>query len=279
MFKIITPHFFQLTRFNQYLAFIKRDREYWLKDNTIDFIYTDGNFPYAISAGKAYCNKDKLTALYHDLSNLCNTYNAININLIFDFTNLLLTEDQLLNDNYLELILSLNNNGANLIKVSNLTVKNILSSKYPYYNYVFEDKGLLSIETLNEILSDPKIDLVYLHPNFKLEDINQLNNRKKLVYTINNRCKDCDKYLQCHLLDSKNVQEFSENSVFDNCENKKFKLNCMSLEEIRSLLKFTGIQYLRFDDFYHDCSEMDILLILIKFFIKPEFYVEAFKEF
>ena len=55
------------------------------------------------------------------------------LNLLLDFSNLLLTEDQLFNDNYLSLILTLNNNGANLIKVSNLAVKELLMKKYPYY--------------------------------------------------------------------------------------------------------------------------------------------------
>lgn len=270
MINFILPHFYKLNKINDYLVDMTSQNPDWFIEPTI-FSYADGFFPFSISAGKAYYNSERVTALYQNIVEISDVYNRKNLNLILDFSNLLLTEDQLINDNYLSLALSLNNNGANLIKISDITTKTILQKLYPYYNYVFEDKGSLSVENINTILADEKIVYFYLHPNFKDEDLSLLNNRNKIVIKVNNRCKGCNAILSCFLLDSQAVQEYSEESVYNKCQKLLPMDTYISIPQIKQKYQKEQINTFIFEDFYSNWTDHNILGFLADYFIKVEY--------
>ena len=270
MINFILPHFYKLNKINDYLVDMTSQNPDWFIEPTI-FSYADGFFPFSISAGKAYCNSERVTALYQNIVEISDVYNRKNLNLILDFSNLLLTEDQLINDNYLSLALSLNNNGANLIKISDITTKTILQKLYPYYNYVFEDKGGLSVENINTILADENIVYFYLHPNFKDEDLSLLNNRSKIVIKVNNRCKGCNAILSCFLLDSQAVQEYSEESVYNKCQKLLPMDKYISIPQIKQKYQKEQINTFIFEDFYSNWTDHNILGFLADYFIKVEY--------
>ena len=270
MINFILPQFYKLNKINDYLVDMAIQNPDWFIEPT-SFSYADGFFPFSISAGKAYYNSERATALYQNIVEISDVYNRKNLNLILDFSNLLLTEDQLINDNYLSLALSLNNNGANLIKISDITTKTILQKLYPYYNYVFEDKGGLSVENINTILADEKIVYFYLHPNFKDEDLSLLNNRNKIVIKVNNRCKGCNAILSCFLLDSQAVQEYSEESVYNKCQKLLPMDKYISIPQIKQKYQKEQINTFIFEDFYSNWTDRNILGFLADYFIKIEY--------
>lgn len=269
MINFILPHFYKLHKINNYLSDMTLQHPDWFIE-PISFSYTEGFFPFSISAGKAYFNSERVTALYQNIVEISDVYNKNNLNLILDFSNLLLTEDQLINDNYLSLILTLNHNGANLIKISDITTKIILQKLYPYYNYVFEDKGGLSVANINAILDDENIVYFYLHPNFNDEDLSLLNNKNKIVIKVNNCCKGCNAILSCFLLDSQAVQEYSEESVYNKCQKLLPADEYISIPQIKQKYQKEQINTFMFEDFYSDWTDRNILGFLADYFIKVE---------
>lgn len=242
----------------------------YLSDNYISYFkfpvsfgYVSGNYPYAIAT--MHNNNGSQSASYENILQTFNKYSHQNIITNLDFSNLLLTEEDL-NDNYLNCILTLYHNGSNLLEVSDLNILNTIKIKYPYYRYSINGFNQINNDNdLNVLLDNDDIAFINLNPNSKL-NLKKIKNKFKIMITLNpNQCYFCDKNFECLLKENMKIREFSNMSFINNCPNL-FKTN--QEVQIESYIKM-GFHNFKFETVVPYAYD-SLLLFYLDYFIKPE---------
>lgn len=279
MIKFTLPNFFDVFRINQFFIYLsKHFPEYFQEE--VSFIQVSGAFSYCSWTG--YNSNFGNGAYYNDFINI-NTETTIPIRL--NFANVCL-ENYDFNDNMANAILETNNNGSNLIEISNLELMDYIVTNYPNYKFVFSKQADListfSIDLLNQLTEFKKFDLIglpdYLNGNFDF--LNQLKHKNKYEITVNPICPaSCKNYNKCLLNEHLNQLEYSDQQPQQFC----FKRNPFGGEKGLITLKQIKEQYspLGFSHFTfaQNCipNLTDVFGFYLKYFIKPEYIPKVYK--
>lgn len=234
----------------------------------VSFNYVGGNFPYTIAA--IHNNNSNQSASYENILQIFNKYSQCNIISNLDFSNLLLTEDDL-NNEYLNCILSLYNNGSNLLEISDLNILNAIKKKFPYYRFNINNFNQINdYDDLNALLENDSIAFVNLNPNTKL-NLQKIKNKTKTTITLNPKhCYFCDKQLECLFKENIKVKEFSTVSIINNCSSL-FKTDTkLQLEDYIKM----GYHNFKFETVIPQAYD-SLLLFYLNYFIKPEYLSKA----
>ena len=265
--------------FNQYIS----SRMHMLKEN-IHFNQIAGTFPFNSWNGGLNGNYDKIP-LNNDIMALftANQAHCIRMN----FANLHIEECDFEN-NFNRLILEYGANGSTIIEVSNLKLYEWIKEKYPIYNkFVLSSNAWevldLTPEMLDVILDNPDFILATMPRQYakNLEYLSQIRNKAKIEIEINPICPMiCNNFSNCLNHENLLQYEFSDNSNFAICK-KCFPYHAnpqtLELEDLKKTYFPLGINHFRLAETPYTKIQT-YFLFLIKYFIKPEYQMQAFED-
>lgn len=271
------PNFYENFAVNNYFLNIARFYPDLFKEK-VTFISASGGFPYCSWNG-GY-NNNMGEGAYYDAFIHC--YAQYMVPLRINFANVLL-EDFDFYDNMANTILKTNENGTNLIEISNLHLMDFIEEKHPEYKFVFSKQADLitpfTPELINDIIELNKFSLIGI-PDRLANDFNflkEIKKRSKIEITVNPTCPATCKNHQSCLLEEHNRQiEYSGVSPIRNCNktyayglNKRVK----TLEEIKKEYLPLGITHFTFASQPADADF--VLSFYIQYFIKEEYHTEV----
>lgn len=271
------PNFYENFIINDYFLNLNKFFPEVFKEK-ITFIQASGSFPYCSWSGGYNSNNGE--GAYYDAFIHC--YTQYMVPLRINFANVLL-EDFDFQDNMANTILKTNENGTNLIEISNLNLMEYITDTYPDYKFVFSKQADLitpfSTDLINEIISFNKFSLIGIPDRFN-NDFNFLKNIKKkskIEITVNPLCPSgCKNYNKCLVEEHQRQLEYSGLSVIRDCNkgygygfNKKLK----TLDIIKQEYLPIGINHFTFSS---QPANMDLTLsFYIQYFIKEEYQLEV----
>lgn len=238
MIEICLPFVYNNELFYDNLKQASNNHEFF---NEIFFSSQYGNFPWSYWHGGKSTNVDpeKTVVLEKDISKFANSYKHP---IYFDIANVNLNEKDLY-DRKLNMILTKLNHGANKIIVSSFSIYNQLVKKFPYYDYIFSENACLerpfTPEIINTINSQNIFHSIILNPNLVDQefDYKAIEEKNKIYIKLNLSCpKECEKIKDCMLQEQGMQYNFSEFSVFKQCNKTK------TLEELSANLQ-SEIEY------------------------------------
>ena len=263
MINIILPNFYNLKILNYNLLdlYIKH-KEYFIIDD-LNFESAEGSFPFTFWDGSGI-NNLKISnipsfASYDIINNFLNVPYKIGL----DISNLKITEENVLYDTQLNLILSILENGSNYIILSNLNFLKLIRDKFPHYYFV---GSLYNTDIYNKELLRQKI-------LFKNLEENQLQ-KNKIEVVLPLKCGNCFNFLECKNKEMLQQYTYSENSICNNCE-KNFNIDFNSQIEI---LSKKGYRTFSFDITGIPKNNIKYMAYFYCInFIKKEYYFQAYQ--
>ena len=127
------PNFYENFYFNKTFESIIIFHPDWLIKPDIKINFLTGSFPFhSWSGGFNNCQFQNYSNIYYDIIK-CN--NETRRPFCINCSNILLDKNDYL-DTFSHCILSLCENGSNLIEISDLNLYEILKEKYPLYNFI-----------------------------------------------------------------------------------------------------------------------------------------------
>lgn len=274
------PFFIQNLNFNNFLKqYLKKypERVRFL-NSSIDSVY--GNFAWTYWNGGINNNTGKIS-LYNDIF-MINNQSHIPIQL--NCSNIFL-ENNDLHDVHMNVIFKLLENNGNLIELSNIQFYELLSQKYPGYDYILSSNADLiypfNKDILDTIVSQNVFKQIILPERLSLDNNFNSNlknkNKYKIIilskFTHNNLLKEQEYILQ----EQKNQSLFSEKSIYSTCDFLKTNIDIKKEIEL--------IQYyisLGFSNFIIDEQPLYNLTLLnnniIQLLIKEEYQLNFIQE-
>lgn len=236
------------------------------------------NIPWNSWGGDININKNSKLILNSDLIDLfANGATSYRV----DLSSIYIDKTQFYN-RYANLILEKGQNGSTILEISNLQLYDYIKQNYPnYFNFVLSPNAWLMTdvtpEMINVILEQEDFILVSLphYLNNDWEYLNQIEKKNKIELTINSYCKDCKYFSECRKQEILNIYDFSNKSVYDNCNLIKTN-NYLTLEEL-SQYASKGIQNFRFATPLKQ-TEKEYQVFLIQYFVKPEYQMDILKN-
>ena len=276
------PNFYFNFYINNFFINLSNEKEEFFKEKII-FYNTTGNFPYCYWNG-GYNNNYGKGALYNDFIN-CSEKNLAPLR--FNCSNIFLKEEDFSNT-MANLILNLNQNGSNLIEISNLNLYDFLHEKYPDYNFVFSPESDLILEqtseTINILLENKLFKIISLNENKSL-DINllkKIKQKEKIELTVNSYCNiNCSNYLPCRYNSHLNQYNYIKENPYKTCDNSinyQYINPYITIEDIKEKYLPLGINHFRLSETISDKND-NLFIFLVNYFIKDEFKKDVYEFF
>lgn len=278
MLKFTLPNFFEYFQINQFFIELNKIHPELFKEK-INFIQVSGAFSYCSWTGGYNSNQGK-GAYYPDFEKC---YIASCLPLRLDFSNTLL-ENFDFYDAMGNIICKTNENGSNLISISNFDFMDFLHQKYPRFSFVLSRQADLILNFTTEILNSTEMQnqfkLIELPKRLtkNIEFLTQLKNRNKFEIIVNSTCPfSCPKLKDCALNEEQLQLSYSQQSNFRNCFKTQNYLNknIISLEEIKINYEPLGFSHFTFDNFLLNEHPYEIFKFYLNYFIKPEKILEV----
>lgn len=240
-----------------------------------------GNFPYSYWDGNVNNNYGNDIALYENI-NLIREVSKMPIRLTC--SNIFLEEKDLY-DVHQNVIFDLFKDCGNLIEISDLQLYTYIKEKYPNYNFIFSENADLinpfTEEILDVILKQNVFSFITLPKRLSEDNQFLLNLKHKDKYEIivcdKCCCNNIDSKQECAAREQKYQINFSNKSIYQNCEKTKKYNNAK--DDIFKINEFSkmGFKYFKIDC----CPAKDILVFnqfLIELLIKPEYHKTFYQE-
>ena len=280
MINFTLPNFYFNFIVNQTFFDLKENFPFYFKNKDINFSYNEGNFSYCYWNGGKINNLGK-GSLYKDFYKF---YSYSRRPYRLNCSNIFLEEKDF--DNVMgNLILSLFQNGTNVMEITNLDFYKYIQEKYPNYDFIFSKNGALiqdyNLKLINDLIQVDKFILISLpeHLNSDLKLLNEIENKRKIEITINPKCSLlCKNYQQCLINNNSFQYNFSEKNIFDLCENqiKNYQKNYLSLDILEKDYISKGFSNFYIEDTFSNI--IDYAVFMIKYFIKTEYQSELLGE-
>lgn len=250
----------------------------------VNFSSAYGNFPYAYWNG-GYNNNLKNGVSYSEITNFFNNFKILPIRL--NCSNICLEKNDLY-DRYNNEILSIFENGINMIEFSNFEIYEILKEKYPFYNFILSKNCdflcSLDINILNKINKSKDLYLISLPERFTLDKnfLTKIKKRSNIELTINPICNiRCGQYLNCQKNENFSQFNYQDINFYKNCQEKKSYENYfpyLSLEDIVNKYVPLGFHNFRINNVIDDNKD-SLIMFLVNYFIKEEKKLEVYEKF
>lgn len=279
MLKFTLPNFFEYFHINQFLISLNKIHPDFFKEK-IHFVQVSGAFPYCSWTG-GYNSNWGAGAFYDDFERC---YKISSLPLRLDFSNSLL-EDYDFYDAMGNIICKTNENGSNLISISNFDFMDYLQSKYQNFDFILSRQADLILNFTPELLNSPD-----LQDHFKLielpkrmtkdiEILSQLKNKNKYEIIISSACPfKCSNLNNCKTNEEQLQLSFSSSSNFCNCFKTQNYLskNFIPIEEVKATYEHLGFSYFTFDFFLMNEKPSNVLKFYLSYFLKPECISKAY---
>ena len=249
----------------------------------VAFEAATGNFPYCYFNG-GYNNNQGLGALYNDFIQ-CGE--QLNIPLCFNLSNIFI-EDIDFDNTQMNLILSLNETGSNMIEFSSFPLYLYLKEKYPNYIYIFSKQAFtlcpnITPEQIDNLILKNGVDYVSLDEKYStdLNFIKQIKTKEKIKIAVTSECDNlCSQFYNCRIQQHQAQYNFSNFNQFYNCSHYlpyHKRKPILSLEEIKEKYKNLGFSHFTLGETIYDEKEDNFILFFIEYFIKQEYKYEVLK--
>lgn len=262
MINLALPRAYSSFSINQFFkALTQSDGNFFKTLINIPFVH--GSFPYMYWNGR-YNNVSGEGVFYRELSDLSSS-NSFHLPLALNCDNVFITPNDY-KDTYANTILSMFENGANLLEVHNLDFMQYLHEKYPYYYFIISEHYFLMDQPYDLVMQD---HIKYFHCSAKnTELLTSLPDKRKALISINYHCFSCPNYAQCDLNTQLAQYSYSENYPMKTCNSfQNDRLKSLSLEQMHELCKMGFFNFVIEDNFINDDEYFSFLL---QFLIKPE---------
>lgn len=240
-----------------------------------------GNFPYCIAAGNKLTNTTHNFATYYDIFHTQEAYSRIGSTIQLDCSNYFLTTEKL-DNHYLSFILDILKGSNVVLEISNIELIKNFQEKYPNFNFVISASNGFTEENLNlinQLCELEYIERIVLNPilNQNLDFLKLIKRKSKIGLVVNSMCPySCPNRFECYIKESEKQKDFSERSIFFNCD-KIFHLNTnpqlISLDNISQYTNL-GFKYFYLDNFATN-NKNEKLDFYLNYFIKPEYHERA----
>lgn len=243
----------------------------------VAFSMIEGNLPYTYWNGGYINNNFGDLILYDSIQSMFSAYG--NYRLCFNCSNIYLQEDDF-EDTYMNLLLSIGENGANCISVSNLHLYEFLKERYKNYAFKLSNDFDLILTMTPEIINAlPEFDLIQI-PVHKVNDMDflkQIKNKKNIEIPVNSLCgTSCIQFRECAYQNQQNQYNFSANNICLGCPKRPLyhkQPPLITLEDIVDIYQPLGFSNFSIAPIVGD----NLLTFLIDYFVKDEFKAEAFR--
>lgn len=279
MLKFTLPNICENKRINSFLIQLSRVHADYFKEE-VSFIQESGAIPYCSWSGYNSNIGSGLTA--YDFIHLSrNSRLPVRIN----FANILL-EPYDFEDCMGQAILKAMHNGSNLIELSNLELLDHIVEQYPNYKFVLSKQVDFSTEMtpelLNLLIETDKFVLIGIPDKYisDIEFLSKLEHKSKFEITVNPPCPiHCRTYKNCGIQEHKTQLAYSGVPILWNCKKCNKHSNSksyLSLKELKETYVKMGFSHFTFSPYYTS-SVYELLDFYLTYFIKPEYYNEAYK--
>lgn len=260
------PEMINNFKINQFLIQLSTKKSNYFKF-PVTFFSVNGNFNFTLWNGELNNNFGQFFT-YNDLT-ICDKYN---IPIRLNCSNIFLEEKDLY-DEYMNIILKLNERKNNFVEIGDFKVMDYIKEKYPQYHFILSPSMNLyypfTNDFINQISQYNEFDLIKLPSDYP--DLFTLENKDKIEIIINPLCPlNCESYAICNNTEHLNQINYSENTIINKCQNLNNKNNN---ELFNSILPKLGFKYFSFSQRNFD------ILFYINFFIKEEYLDEVLKEY
>lgn len=250
----------------------------------VAFEAATGNFPYCYFNG-GYNNNQGLGTLYNDFIQ-CGE--QLNIPICFNLSNIFI-EKQDFTNTQMNLILSLNETGSNMIEFSSFPLYLYLKEKYPNYIYIFSKQAFtlcpdLSAEQIDNLILKNGVDYVSLDERFStdLYFLETIKNKEKIKIAITSECNNlCSQFYNCRIQQHKTQYDFSNFNQYYNCPSYTpyhERKPILSLEKIKEKYSILGFSHFTLGETIYDEKQDNFILFFIDYFIKDEYKYKVLKE-
>ena len=244
----------------------------------ISFTYMSGAFPFSTWNGEINNNKNPFP-LYADY----NIFEHSIVPLRFLCNNICLEQFDYL-DEHMNIILKLNENGANIIEISNLELMMEIKNKYPLYDFIFSESADLiapfDADSINTMIDFDQFRLIKIPERFNndFDFLKTIKNRSKIELILNPLCPiNCPSYNQCYIHEHQSQINYNGKGAIELCQKNldlKSTFNyAISLEQIKELYEPIGIT-----NFYMKpllcIDKMKTMFLMFNYFFKEEFLME-----
>ena len=284
MINFILPNFYNNFLINEFILYQNKVIKAPIFKTDIQFTYVSGSFPFSSWNGGLNCNKGTTFPLYPDY----NIYEKVMVPIRFNCNNVCLEEFDY-SDEHMNIILKLNENGANTIEITNLELMIYIMEKYPLYKFVFSERADLikkyQIEDINEVSELEQFLTIKIPQRFNLEieELKQLTNKKKTEIIVNSRCPlSCKHYDQCSIKEDEEQNQYLGNGTIETCnKNAIFSTtlnNAISIEDIVNIYEPLGFKNFSMLPIINS-NKLNNALVFFKYFFKEEFVIPMLQEF
>lgn len=268
---ISLPDFYWNKEFNNFFSvYVNLNKDKLKTDISIEYFY--GSFPWSLWNG-GYNSNSGAAVLYDEMQRI---FSNLNRPVILDCSNINLTDNDLY-DRHMNTILSLADNGSNMIEFSDFKVFDYITNLYSNYHFVLSRGAELfndfDSDIINLILENDKINLINL--NLPIENI---QNKNKIELMIGNCCQYCSnkQQLDCIYKEQCNQYNFSEYTNYVNCINSIPNFNYLDQIQHYNKMGYTHFKIMPQQDY----TKLQYFnLTLIKNFIKEEYQIDCIKEY
>lgn len=274
------PNFFTSFGINNLLLETNRLSPEVFKEK-IAFENCSGNFPYCSwNGGMNNCMGE---GAYYEAFLSCYKGNASPLRL--NFANVCL-ENTDFYDSMANAILDTNDNGSNIIEISNLELMDYIHTQYPNYNFVFSKQADLitefTPELINTIIGMDKFILIGIPDKYykDFDWLQQIDKKSKIELTVNPMCPiNCKNYANCHIQEHEFQLAYSEKSNLRNCSkiyNENNPRTILTLEDIKKDYVPLGITHFTFSPYIQE--DYSLIQFYLKYFIKENEQEKVFDK-
>lgn len=223
-------------------------KEYLIDEKTYFIAY--GTVPQ--NSWGSYRNLLGTLLLYPEITSIINTYNNKDIRCRFDCGNLIIDPNDY--NVFGRVMLDCGDNGSNQIEIATIDAYNFFSSHYPNYNY---------IGSQNMIDFSPNMNLLAV--------VRDIHNDETIPYSIEHLvcspCENCtqEQYTRCSLQEMLNINNFSEQTLF----------NCHQMKTFNKIIPIKHYNRIQIGEYN---NTIDQLWSYIYHTFKPEFYLTAYTD-
>lgn len=284
MINFILPNFFENYMINHFLLYQSKVVRAPVFKTDLQFTYVSGSFPFSSWNGGLNNNKGVVFPLYSEYS----LYEKVMVPIRFNCNNVCLEQFDY-TDEHMNVILKINENGANTIEITNLELMMYIAEKYPLYKFIFSERADLikpyTIEDINEVSQLEQFDIIKIPQRFntQIDELKQIQKKNKVEIIVNTRCPlNCEHYNQCSIKEDEEQNIFISNGTIENCQkNISFttSLNqAISLKDITEIYEPLGFRNFSMLPILNT-HKFENVLVFFKYFFKEEYVAKMLEEF
>lgn len=218
-----------------------------------------GNFPFSFWNGDKNTNLDPTIMTYDDIIKF--SQNNM-IPFCFDFSNLSLTNEDILYDNHIKMLLKIFENQGHYLRISNPDFIPLIKNIYSGYYFILSEliSPYIDYKSIN--------DIQLIEQPFQLNALQESNNEKNIIITLGHPCAHCtyEQYLECIKQEQNYQINFSNQSILNNCDRLDYSTDIFTELQLQ--------QKLGYQNFYIEETDRDFI---VEFFIKSEFIIDFYK--